>query len=443
MEASDLMDPHRPRFHFCPGQWMNDVIPFFWKGEYHYFFLHNTQSVQWSSHTAWGHAVSRDLVHWTQGPEAFAPSPTGPDRDGCWTGCVVECEGAFHAFYTAIPDFPDGPQLQCLATSNDLTRWEKHSANPLPIAQPTGFGPCFRDPLVWREGDGWTMLIGGDLPENAGGTAFLYRSDDLLRWDYQRPFVTCETAKTGHECECPDFFTLGETSVFLSSSGRTWWQTGTYDGQTFMAKNYGPTDGGAFYAAKTLRDDAGRRLLFGWVQETRSSEEQTEAGWSGCLSLPRVLTARADGTLGFAPPPELSSLRGRHRHWDDLHIPAGGLRLDGVEGASLEILLRLTSEGAARFGLAVRCSPDGAEQSALLYDGAARRVGDLDIPSGEGEELTLHVFVDRSVVETFLNGRVCLTQRTYPQRPDAFGVHLLAEGGAALAHSLDIWELVP
>lgn len=425
-------DPHRPRFHFTPGRWMNDSIPFFWNGEYHYFFLHNTASVEWSALTAWGHAVSRDLVHWTHLPDAFAPTPDGPDKDGCWTGCVVEREGMFYAFYTAIPDFASETQRQCLATSTDLTHWEKHPGNPLPVVQPLGFGQCFRDPMVRREGDGWNMIVGGELPGQKGGAAFLYHSPDLLHWDYLHPLCVGDAAQTGSLFECPDFFRLGDTHTLLTSSdAHTWWQTGTSDGGRFTPMKSGPTDTGAFYAAKTLLDGQGRRLLLGWVQETRPAEEQAAAGWSGCLSLPRHVTASPDGTPRFAPVPEMQALRGRHRHWDDLTIPEGGLTLDDLAGDSLEIVARLAPGGTRRFGLAVRCSPDGLEETPQWHEAGEH----------EGGELTLHLFLDRSVVETFVDGRVCLTQRTYPAREDALGVRLLAEGGPARALSVDVWEM--
>ncbi len=425
-------DPHRPRFHFTPGRWMNDSIPFFWNGEYHYFFLHNTAGVEWSALTAWGHAVSRDLVRWTHLPDAFAPTPGGPDRDGCWTGCVVEAGGTFYAFYTAIPDFASEMQRQCLATSADLIHWEKYTDNPLPVVQPSGFGRCFRDPMVRRESDGWAMIVGGELPDHAGGAAFLYHSQDLLHWEAQTPLCVGDAAQTGSLFECPDFFPLGQTWALLTSSdAHTWWQTGASDAGGFTMTRFGPTDTGAFYAAKTLLDDQGRRLLLGWVQETRSAEAQAAAGWSGCLSLPRHITLGSDGTPRFAPVPEMQALRGRHRHWDDLTIPAGGLLLDGINGDALEIVVRLAPGDARRVGLAVRCAPDGLEETAQWHEAGGHG----------GGELTLHLFLDRSVVETFVNGRVCLTQRTYPARADALGVRLLAEGGPARALSVDVWAL--
>lgn len=88
-------DPHRPVYHFSAAPWMNDPIPFFWDGQYHVFYQHNPASPGFGL-MHWGHAVSRDLVHWEMLPIALAPTPGSPDQEGCWTGCVVQDENRFH-----------------------------------------------------------------------------------------------------------------------------------------------------------------------------------------------------------------------------------------------------------------------------------------------------------------------------------------------------------
>jgi beta-fructofuranosidase len=88
----------------------------------------------------------------------------------------------------------------------------------------------------------------------------------------------------------PDFFPLGDTHLVLSSRGKTWWHQGEYSNGTFQIQQHSAVDGENFYAAKTTLDDKGRRLMWGWIKETRSDETQRVAGWSGVLSLPRVLS---------------------------------------------------------------------------------------------------------------------------------------------------------
>src|SRR4051812_11081423 len=87
-------DRHRPRYHFLPlANWMNDPNGLIqWQGEYHMFYQYNPLAATHGG-IHWGHAISRDLVHWTHLPLALAPTPGGPDEDGCWSGCIVDDAG--------------------------------------------------------------------------------------------------------------------------------------------------------------------------------------------------------------------------------------------------------------------------------------------------------------------------------------------------------------
>ena len=423
-----MHDPHRPAYHLTAlRHWINDPIPFYGQGAYHLFYQHNPGASVWGD-MHWGHAVSSDLAHWGHLPVALAPSPGGPDADGVFTGCVVEDKGTFYALYTGIPVLEPLQQVQCLASSQDLITWDKYPGNPLIADLPAGFGPCFRDPHVWREGRVWRMLIGGEQRDRNGGTAFLYESADLIAWNYLNPLVLCNTETTGHECECPDLFPLGGEYVFLSSSGQTWWQTGTYDGRTFTPKHIGAVDTAAFYAAKTLRDHTGRRLLFGWLREARSEPEQVAAGWSGVLSLPRVLSLRSDGTLRQDPPGELTALRKRHMRFENVTVPNGVFVLPGVQGDCLEVLITMTADQSAHLGLVVRCDSKGANGVEFFAEEC------------EGEENTLHLFLDRSVFEAFSGGQ-CETRRFYSPSPDFCHVAISAHADNVRAIRVDVWEL--
>ena len=393
----------------------------------------------------WGHTVSRDLVHWEERPIALAPTPGGPDQDGCFTGCVVAEDDRFHILYTGIPRLSPLQQVQCLASSADLISWEKYPGNPIIAEPPAGFGECFRDPCVWEEKDGWYMVIGSELPEGQGGAALLYRSQDLIHWEYLYPLFVGAAAETGHDFECPDFFPLGEGHVLLTSRGKTYWHAGNCAGHRFTRAKWGVVDGGALYAAKTLLDDRGRRILWGWIREERSSEAQRAAGWSGVLSLPRALTLRPGGSLGIDPVPELEALRGRHQHFEDLVLSGEEgqdvLFLDGVQGDALEILIRFAPTEATKVGAAVRCSPEGEERVEIAYDRTTKRLGDAPVELGADEELALRIYVDRSVIEAFANGRACQTLRFYPQRDDCVGVGLFARDGKAKVNSVDVWKI--
>lgn len=459
-------DPHRPRYHFLPpAYWMNDPNGLIqWRGEYHLFYQHNPVAADWGV-MHWGHARSRDLIHWEHLPIALAPTPGGPDKDGCWSGCAVDDGGVPTLMYTGVR-----PQVQCLATgSADLLTWTKYPSNPVIAAAPEGFGPDdFRDPRVWREGGAWHVVIGSTTAAGLGAVLH-YRSDDLRRWEFLGPLFCGADEATGRVWECPDFYLLGDRYVLVTSPvplRRTIWFSGTYDGLAFHPQAQGTVDhGGHFYAPQTLMDAHGRRIMFGWVWEGRTPEAQRSAGWAGVMSLPRVVSLLPDGALGAEPAAEVTTLRGEHVGYEGLTLSSAlsGVPAD-VGGDALEVRV-IFEAGSARlreqaeaFGLAVRRSPGAEEETRIVYDCRQERLvvdrsrASLDpettreahsapLPLGGGENLELRVFVDRSVIEVYANGRACLTSRVYPTRSDSLGVALWATGGRVRVASVDAWTM--
>jgi len=456
-------DPHRPCYHFLPpAHWMNDPNGLIrWKGKYHLFYQHNPFAATWGL-MHWGHAVSEDLVHWRHLPIALTPTPGGPDQDGCWSGCAVNDRGTPTLIYTGVQK---GHQRPCLATSrdDDLLTWEKYAGNPVISAPPAGLEVIgFRDHSVWQEGDAWYQLIGSGI-QGIGGTALLYRSPDLRHWEYIGPLCIGHREETGEMWECPDFFALGEKHVLIVSPiplRKAIYWTGTYAGHRFTPEVQGVVDyGGHFYAPQTFCDDRGRRILFGWLWEGRSGEACQTAGWAGVMSLPRVLSLRPDGQLSQTPAPEVERLRGQHWRFEDIEVsPTSTGALSEIQGDSLEILAEFEPGEATEFGIRVRCSPDGVEQTEIVYDRLEKRLAvnrehsSLDpathrdtfaapLGSAADEKLTLHIFLDRSVVEVFANDQICLTSRIYPARSDSLGLDLWVQDGSARLRSLDVWEM--
>src|SRR5919205_324723 len=437
-----MADPHRTRYHFQPAaNWMNDPNGLIqWKGRYHLFYQYNPLGA-FHHKIHWGHAVSPDLVHWTELPVALAPTPDGPDEDGCWSGWAVNDAGVPTLIYTGTQA---SWQRACIATSvDDLLTWQKYPGNPVIAAGIKG----------------------------VGGTALLYRSPDLRTWEYLHPLCTgdkrrTEPVWTGSMWECPDFFRLGDRHVLIVS---VWDQeelyypvyaTGQYADHRFTPEHEGMVDlGRSFYAPQSFTDERGRRIMFGWLREGRGGEAQRVAGWSGVMSLPRVLSLGPDGTLGMEPAPELRVLRGKEYHWSEVDVtPGSSSPLEEVHGAHLEIVAEWDVCDASDFGLRVRCAPDAAEETLIVFSPAERQLRidrthsslspDADdaprggmVDLGESERLKLNVFLDGSVVEVFANGRSCLTERIYPTRPDSLGLGLFARGGKARVAALGIWEM--
>jgi beta-fructofuranosidase len=428
-----------------------------WKGQYHLFYQYNPNG-PFHGTIHWGHAVSADLVRWAHLPIALAPTPGGPDRDGCFSGCAVDHDGVPTLVYTGIR-----PETQCLATSaDDLLTWRKHPANPVIAAPPPGLDVLgFRDPWVWREAGGWLAIVGSGI-NGVGGTAFVYRSPDLVRWTYLHPLCVGDPRETGTMWECPSLFPLADNKHVLVISPiplrKVLYSVGTYRDHAFAPETWaGLDEGGCFYAPQTLLDAKGRRLMWGWLQEDRAPEAYRAAGWAGVMSLPRVLDLGTDGSLRITPPDELRILRGGHVGIRDVAL--GTRDLGDVRGDCLELALEIEPGDASAVELAVRRAPHGEEQTRIVYDAAARllavdrRQASRDpltvrdvrattLALAAGETLRLRVFLDRSVVETFANDRACLASRIYPTRADSLGLALTAVGGQAHLRSLDAWEML-
>jgi beta-fructofuranosidase len=388
------------------------------------------------------------------------------DEYGIFAGFAFDADGVATVLYTGVRKPSEGARIElpCLATSrdDDLITWEKYAGNPVIPAPPPGLDLVgFRDHGVWREDGTWYQVIGSGI-RDVGGTVFLYRSRDLVHWEYVHPILSGDRTQTGDIWECPDLFRLGDSHVLMVSPiplRKTLYFIGTFDEHRFQPQHQGVVDaGGYFYAPQSFTDDQGRRVMFGWVWEGRDQQAQVEAGWAGTMTLPRVLVPRADGYLGVRPAPELESLRTSHTSVPVTSLDADrSLRL-GVHGAGLELLADLLPGRADQVGLKVRCAPDGSEQTLIGYQPATgwlsidREHASLDqatqreahgtrVELEPDEVLRLHVFVDRSVIEVYVNQKACLTTRVYPTRADSVGVELFARGGPAELQRLDAWEL--
>jgi beta-fructofuranosidase len=460
-------DHHRPTYHFTPpANWMNDpngLVEL--DGEYHLFYQYNPGGPYHGS-IHWGHAVSEDLVHWEDRPVALEPDIDGPDRHGCWSGCTVIDDGVPTFVYTG----GDGnDQLPCLAraTDDELDTWQKSARNPIIESPPErseilsndDWNAEFRDHDVWRADGIWYHLIGSGT-EDGGGTALLYRSDDLLDWTYVGPILVGDRDADGPIWECPELLDFGDVQLLqVSDYDKVSYFLGTFDGETFDRDDSGTLDHGNYYAAQSI-PDGDRYLSWGWIREDRSQAAQWDAGWSGVMSVPRELSITPDGELEVRPTSELARLRGDGTSIDARDIaPSEPLSLDDA-GDALEIELEFQLDGADALELVVARSGDGEERTPIRYTADGELIVDRsrsslsdsanaepqsidDVPQSDDGIVRLHVLVDGSVVEAFVNNRSCVSSRIYPTRPDSTGVSLKAVGGAVDLRSIDIWSLEP
>jgi len=468
-------DPRRPQFHLLPAaNWMNDPNgPIYFRGKYHMFYQYNPNGAFWGD-MHWDHAVSIDMVHWKHLGVALAPTPGGPDADGCFSGMIVVQNGQPVMLYTAVRSVPEAQatikegahsllEAQCLATANDseLRTWTKLPA-PVIAVPPAGLAVTgFRDPSPWRQGDWWYMVIGSGL-EGKGGAVLLYKSKDLRNWEFlhilaQREgsiALSTEQQAKREVWECPDFFALGDKHVLIySTSGKTYWMAGTLvpTAMEFHPETTGVLDYGSFYAPKTQLDKAGNRILWGWIPETRPEAEHKAAGWAGMMSLPRVLSMGGDGRLRIDAAPEVTQLR---KPEQALHVSVDDeenlrqIESMRVEQYSGEILCS-ARRGALPYELSLRGAGSDAEiWLAVKYDplhpGQVSIDGKL-LPVGldEKADLELHLYIDGSVMELFVNKQSAFTRRVYCPGNSAPDLRLQWTGKTSSVVKLSIWNMAP
>lgn len=480
-------DPHRPRFHFTsPAGWLNDPNGLSqWDGVYHLFYQYNPYAPV-HSRIHWGHATSRDLVTWTDQPIALVPGDDGPDRDGCWSGVLVDDGGTPTLVYSGRHG---EHELPCVAVgSPDLLHWIKDPANPVIPAPPDDVEiTAFRDHCVWRENGRWRQIVGSGI-KGVGGTALLYESNDLRAWRYLGPLLVGDAANGGPEdvewtgtmWECVDLFQVCGTDILVFSAwhdGITchplYW-SGRYDGDygQFTARSLHRLDYGRryFYAPQSTCDPTGRRTMFGWIQEGRPDTATAEAGWSGVMSLPRLISIGLDGALVQQPAPEVQSLRRDQINPltapEDFGESGMWTTVPDLRGDQLDIELSARLAPGATLRIAVRESSDGSEHTIIELSRASAHPDALtlrldrenssldrstdreplhgDAPTDTEGRLELRVLIDHSVIEIFANGRA-LTSRIYPTRSDALGASISLREGAALErleawHMADIWD---
>jgi beta-fructofuranosidase len=340
----------------------------------------------------------------------------------------------------------DGVQeSQGLAWSDDpsLVHWTKDPA-PIVALPPERMAVTgFRDPSVWRQHDSYYMTVGSGV-ENVGGCVLLYRSNDLKHWDYLHNLTSGKWngKKTPNPCddgemwECPEFFALNGGHVLIYSTlGKVIWQSGRLDQEEmdFHPLKSGELDLGAFYAPKTQLDAHGRRILWRWIKEQRSDDAMRAAGWSGMMSLPRVLNLDADGTLHMQMLRSISTLR------------AGKLPYEEVRAGVRRTLPRATGEvvctGSATQDFAFTMSTGATELLQVTYSAEKHAfvIDGREIVLQPNDATSLHAFVDGSVIELIVGERIGYTKRFYYTQPTAPDIFVVANGTGPI--KMGAWKI--
>lgn len=444
--AEDLYrEPLRGQFHFSPRRgWNNDPNGLvFYNGEYHLFFQHNPYGWSWGN-MHWGHAVSRDLVHWEELGDKLLPDGFGPMFSGSavvdWkntSGLGQNGKPPIVLLYTAAGD----PTVQCIASSTDGRHFAKYPGNPV-LKQVTGGN---RDPKVlWHEPTRrWVMVLYVEWERKH--TIHFFTSPNLREWKLAsvtegdpvgKPFLF----------ECPDFF---ELPVDGDPANRKWvltaanseYAVGTFDGTRFTPEHRKLPGhrGRGFYAAQTYSDlpaNDERRIQIGWFQtETKGMP------FNQSMTVPfeLKLTATADGPrMTFTPVRELEALRAQsHRFAATALAPGGTNPLESVRAELVELRTEFAPGDATAVVFRVR----GAD---IIYDADRQELsvnGHRAPAPLRGGKQRLTIFCDRTGLEVFASDGLTYVPMPFQPKADDWALGIEARGGPARIESLEVHEL--
>ena len=516
-------EPHLPNYHFVsPENRLNDPNGLsYWKGKWHLFYQAYPPE---DPRQHWGHAVSDDLIHWSDLPYAIYPNP----ERAVFSGTTLVEEDRVIAMY-------HGTRIgNMVATSSDplLLNWDKvtegapiSNLNPKNrIIDANGKQYPYRvfDPSIWKQGEYYYSLSAGQKPEGPGGSMiranWLFRSENLADWEYLHPFIENDQySLVGDDGACPYFWPIGNKHIYMQYSHMSGGKYLIGDYNTDRDKfevtgggdfNFGTSWPNGVHAPSATPEPLrhagavdGKGVNGAVIIIFNMNPGKPTEGYNQIMSLPRRLTLNPEPhiNINIEPVGDFASLRYNHKNITSMNLPANKeIVLDGINGKSMEIMAEInispppskkyendawhhehgtpttiemgvfrssTGEEVTRIlftkGTGYRptylSGSDSktaslrriksdmitieSSRSSVLPDASPRIPESAPVFLGEDENLKLHVFIDKSIVEVFVNGQQCVAQRVYPGLDDSDGISFRAQGRDMKIVSLDAWEM--
>ncbi|WP_345331179.1 DUF4980 domain-containing protein [Mucilaginibacter defluvii] len=415
-------EKNRPQFHFTTRRgWINDPNGLiFYEGEYHLFYQHNPYEKEWEN-MSWGHAVSKDMIHWQELPVALSPDDLGTMFSGStvidYNNTAGFNKGKTPAMIATYTVDGHGKQVQCMAYSLDKGRtWTKYKGNPLIDSKEKWNSQDTRDPRVfwYAPGKHWVLV----LNERDGHS--IYNSANLKDWVYQ--------SHTTGFWECPDLFELpvdgdkGKTKWVMYGASNTY-MIGSFDGKKFTpesGKHYFST--GTIYAAQTftnIPESDGRRIQIGWGRLSHPGMP-----FNGIMLLPTELTLKTtkNGVRLFSMPiRETEQLFEKTGQWTNLK-----------EGAANDLLKAYNNHDRLRIKATIKLSHATSAGLNLLgqhiidYDMNYNTLNGVFYSPEDmtSMELSADIYIDRTSIEVFIdNGAYSYSMQRKPDAKNTEGFH--------------------
>ena len=450
-------DTHRPQFHFSPkAHWMNDPNGMVYlNGKYHLFFQYYPEGTTWGP-MHWGHATSKDLVHWNEQAIALYPDSLGwifsgsavYDKDNT-SGLGKNGKMPLVAIFThhnskLEKEGRKDYQYQSIAYSLDEGQtWTKYEGNP--VLQNPGIVD-FRDPKVrWNEEvRKWIMTLA------TKDRITFYSSPDLKNWNKESEFGE-NVGAHGGVWECPDLFPMslnGKTMWVLlvsinpggpNKGSATQYFVGDFDGKTFKPNSIETkwVDWGTDnYAGVTWSNTGDRRIFLGWMSNWQYANVVPTEKWRSAMTIPRELSLKAiDNTIFLASEPVKELRKNMPKTYTmNNTLVNGSLDLsDQIQAFNGQYQLKFSSDQITNYSIVL--SNDGGEELVIGFDKKANqycidrsRAGKINFEKGFGAKHTAprisvdagtHVtlVVDVASVELFADsGLTVITDIVFPNK---------------------------
>ena len=471
----------RPKYHFAaPLGRLNDPNGLcFFNGYWHLFYQNNRNDRGWW----WGHAISADLIHWTDLTLAIRADK----EKECWSGMVlVEEDRAIAVYYGLDTGI-------MIATSSDpyLLHWTKvNDGYPVIPMPPNDSDYMIFDPCIWKKGDRYCLASGRFKIDPASGTRvrqiFVFESDGLTDWKYKCPFIENDLfAKSDDDASCPYFLPCGNRHLLITFSHHSGPKimVGDYDAEN---EKFTVTGGrhltstssffGGLLAPSAFAEKDGSLKLIHNITHYADTLESYQV-----MSLPRRVTVcgHRDNDVAIDVAEQVLALRneGTHVRHENVLLSANEEYFpDGISGDVTELLLNFEAKNVPMIEIRVMMSDDGLEYSALkiyrqrgdtylpafapgfryrdahdtvvaLDTSYSSKAGLVRVPDEQcfylkpDEELNVRFFLDRSVLEVFVNGKVALAARVNPVSGKNERVSVISRGDSILLKKIEAYEL--
>ena len=446
----------RPQFHGMPsGGWTNECHGLTYSdGKYHIFFQKNANG-PYMARLHWGHISSENLYKWTEEPIAIAPGEWY-DIKGCWSGCVYDDDNGINAIYTAVDN---GKARIVKATPDDkgLVAWTKQGV--IIDGRPAGLSDDFRDPYFFTSGGNKYIIVGTSKDGIGACTLHKYENGNWTN-DGKIFFRGTNANQHGTFWEMPNMTDMGNgkwlftvTPLNTGVGVRTIYWVGTInaDGtfsplhdQPKMLEMGGISKDGYGLLSPSIYQKDGKTLLLGIVPDKLPGEVNYEMGWAHNYSLPREISLDTNNNLVQKPYAGLAAMRTGVTATVAQDL-TGEISLSPVSGRQVELLGEFTV-GSGEMGFDFFKSDNGkARLSYNTADGVltldltslARRSNDggpyngvyaatLPEKPAVGEKLKLHVFIDGSIADIFVNDKWAYSVRIFPTAVEGTGTSVFA-----------------